>query len=114
MTLHINETDQYNDVSRFVEHFHSSLDQSGIQSADISLSSSEFNDEHISHLFSKRLPLLKSLKLNLGSTKLTDKGLEFVLNKIPKNIEDLDISIDHIPTVKSSGAVIAKTLPTLH
>lgn len=84
-----------------------------ITTADVSLSSSEFTDEDLAQLFAQPFPQLTSLKLNLGSTRISDKGLDFVLNKLPKSIDTLDLSLDAIETVQTSGALVGKLLPNL-
>lgn len=77
------------------------------------MSSSDFDDEDLSKLFSTPLPQLTNLKLNLGSTRITDSGLQFALSKVPSTVNTLDLSLDAIDSVRSSGALVGKLLPRL-
>ena len=113
LVLHINETQTYQEAEGYVTQFHRAIDENLINSVDVSLAASEFGDEDIHAVFSKRFPVIRAMKLNLGSTKLTDTGIEFALSRIPITVESLDLSLDAISTATKVGQITGKALTNM-
>ena len=85
LKFHSNWTESVNDVPQ-LNDFHSALRMDGIKYVDISFSMSRFTLNDYSKLLPHKFSTHKKIKINVGSSEIGSKGVDYILSLIPNGV----------------------------
>ena len=88
-----------------------SLKDRNLKKLDISLAHSSIDSSCVRNMFSTPFTnTLETVKINLGSTDVSSKDIEYVLSLIPNGVKELEIHLDSIKFSEGFGIWFAYQL----